>query len=763
MDNEIPLDSEYYERESIENYVNKKSITILKPCLTASSLEIPGFRDNINNISCRPKHILMTDFSNPHKAILYKLVIAAYNYVFFDDFSAITNKELFSSIAPSFIEWLNNTEIENQYEILKQYETYRFNLLGNHGGFSELNKIRSLFTWALDYSTELHVDLKSNELLYLYEIRKTKVSPNLNKAQKSLASYFGAMDWLRRDDFGIGSELYVALRSPKLTVNSLSLTSSVFIIELERYKRELSKFIQDRLEVFESLFLDSTNDKTKNSKCIRIGNLIYILISLFHDGNETNALLKGALELVLLSNSCSINAFLTLRYALESQDKCDELFLNKHRNKSIVSATFCGNNFRRCFTGNVFSFDCLHKLSYCDGDLPITKIEHLAFSWLMASLTVQPSDIFKLNHHSFRKIRVDNRVTHIECEYFKGRSKLFHDTRSLSTRTFEGRAIETYLIQQEKKKLNIIKTEVFISSGINSILGEMALLIETDAIQSKLKAAHKKQGNIPLIMPKTLTALIQNGCHTENVVANPKNYSLIERIHMASTSETPCQKGLFGLQAIKNSAVHAFSDPYTLHFLINRNSHSNRTEKINYLNSDNESWLNSSGLITREVMHDLINNVFDLGFEELCDNDRSRAISKFNSEFMDVTDNISYKSGEMLSRLCVVTEQGKGKINEVGVLQAKDDWDINQSLEPIYVLDSPVTAWRMINYLHEFKKNYKKLLACKPDYLYKTAIPTVEWMEYALTELSKESQHLGRKIFLDMVKNDVSISVFHSI
>ncbi|MFS1454852.1 hypothetical protein BCT99_027175 [Vibrio lentus] len=160
---------------------------------------------------------------------------------------------------------------------------------------------------------------------------------------------------------------------------------------------------------------------------------------------------------------------------------------------------------------------------------------------------------------------------------------------------------------------------------------------------------------------------------------------------------------MFGFQLIKNSAVHAFSDPYTLEYLINRNSHSNQTEKVNYLTEDNEAWINNSGRITREVMFDLIQNVFNLGF----DRDDAEQLKRFNSEVMAVTESVSYRREEMNSRLRMITGQEKGKVNEVGVLSLNDKNE-SESLSPIYVVDSSITVLKMYNYLHEFKKNYKK-------------------------------------------------------
>ena len=189
-----------------------------------------------------------------------------------------------------------------------------------------------------------------------------------------------------------------------------------------------------------------------------------------------------------------------------------------------------------------------------------------------------------------------------------------------------------------------------------------------------------------------------------------------------------------------------------------------------YLTQDNEEFINSSGRITRSIMIDLINNVFDLDFNESNQFELDGGESKndfkikkaiFNNEFSNVTDAISSKSEELLSRLKVVTEQSKGVINEVGILSFSNLREEN--LLPIYVLDSKITVFKMLNYLYEFKKNYKKLLCNNPDYLYLTVFPYVEWIERILPTLSKKSLKDGEELYNIARRNKVIISVFHSL
>ncbi|TOE64295.1 hypothetical protein CGJ38_24390, partial [Vibrio parahaemolyticus] len=70
--------------------------------------------------------------------------------------------------------------------------------------------------------------------------------------------------------------------------------------------------------------------------------------------------------------------------------------------------------------------------------------------------------------------------------------------------------------------------------------------------------------------------------------------------------------------------------------------------------------------ITREVMFDLINNVFDLDFEGLTEIELEKAQKAFNEELTALTDTVSYKKEEMVARLRVVTGQEKGQVNEIG-------------------------------------------------------------------------------------------------
>lgn len=749
MDNQM-LSSYEYEALLFEDLKKNQPINIQDLPFTATSIQVPKSGTNAAFA------LSLNDTKNPDKIILHKAIIAAYNYVFFDKSAAVSSKARFGFNAKPFIRWLKQHKIQNRYKILKCYETDRMDELNNHGGESPLHGLRTILLYAIE-SEALRAELSSDDYAFLVELRKTKISPNLNKKQISIASYFGTLDWLRRGDVGIGNDLYSALASPKLAVNSLSLTAATIIIELNAYKialKALLKTIEPELTPW--MEVDVKNLSTLG-KQILLGNVIYQILSAYNHQKKTSKKLEAAIDTLLLSSAINQSAYQTLLKEQWSQENSNAFFLRKKVAKYRVKSEFCKNNITSLLDGNLFSLNVLKALFSDDSSQEITPIEKLMFAWLMASLTVQPSDIPKLTHSSFREMKVGDRVTHIECEYFKGRAKVFYTTRSLSTRKPEGQALQILMDLQTKGVPFYTKTEMVITNGCLSLTGILNMLLQSSDMDTSLKAAHRAQG-LPNLMPSALCALISYGIHTENCIPDPSKYSNEEKTKIMRQSESPCHKTMFGLQAVKNSAVHAFSDPYTLHFLINRNSHTNQTEKVNYLTADNEEWMNNSGRITREVMFDLIKNVFDLDFGR---DDKSQ-MKKFNSEFMAVTKSISYKHEEMNSRLRLVTGQEKGKINEVGILSFSNSGE-EEPLSPIYVVDNPITALKMYNYLHEFRKHYKKLLSHNADFLFKTVIPTVEWIEDTLTKLSKHSQQKGQEQFDLMVKNGVVLSVFHSM
>ncbi|MAD04294.1 MAG: hypothetical protein CMK65_11860 [Pseudoalteromonas sp.] len=750
----VPYHNSSYYESIVRSDFNSHEPTCFRYPLSATSIVVPALKAS-------PKRVISFDIKGEeYKRLIFKAIIASYNYSFLDEFAPLSAKYRFTGSAHLFVEWLNNTKIKNPYTVLKEYESYRFDTLNNHGGQSALRKLRTVLFYALERSSELSSSVEPEQLQYLFEIYKTKVSPNFNKKQISLAGYFGELDWLRSDDIGIGNQLYQVLASPKISIRSLRATASSIIIELYECKLALKRFLELSDFSLYDFEMIGPNKNVKYYKKSFTGRAIFCLLYKYHYLKEKEPKLRNALMLVLLANTSNKKSFVKILPALDSEIELNRLFIStKGATKGQLSNSFLSESFSMAGASSpLFGFNELKLLCSGTQNLPISEIENLLFSWLMASLAVQPSDIGKLSKNSFRYLKIGGRVTHIECEYFKGRANSIHTTHSISTKLVTGKAIYCYISQCGDGNLVKLGSSIpGIFNGFYSVSGVLSELLNFDFIREKVHKAHLNSGDIPPVISEALIKLIKNGVHSKSNHLAITKKPISEREVLARESGSLCHSALFGLQAIKNSAVHAFSDPYTLYYLTNRNSHTNRTEKMHYLNSDNEEWINASGRITRNVMIDLINNVFNLA-EELDENE----ISRFNDEFYEVTEHISRKSHEMIMRLKVVTNQQKGRINEVGVL-SPDDRQETERFDYIYVIDSPLTVFKMKNYLYEFEVNYKKLLSVNPSYLYKTVVPTVEWISYVLSILTKHSILEGSNMFKKMKLNNVSISVFHSI
>jgi|GEM_PF-818547 len=713
------------------------------------------------------RHLVFTDTQNETKALLYRMIVAAYNYAFTDRFAPKSSRETLNSTVAPFVEYLNEIEIQNKYELLKNYEAYRFDVKGNHGGFSALTPLKTIFTYSFQDESFV-AQLSTEDMQFLNALRDTKKSPNINKKQISLSSYFGALPWLRDENVGIGADLYNFFASPKLTVNSLKCLSATVILEFYEAKCQLKTFLKanDDLAPFIQKSIDHGKSKKGTRSARRVARqnaitqIMHAILSTYHELDFPSPSLEKAISLLL----CSVS---TTTYVDKVQDvlKSKDAFEKILCNKSSYGGGGCSlDRGHRVFSAELdtpmLSMEVLLALTEKD-DMPITTVEKLMFSWLMACLTVQPSDIEKLTQSNFRYFKVGGRITDIECEYFKGRANSVHATRSLSVKRADGKALLVYLNQNPGNNIAAHQgNSPSISSGCLAVAGSLVNVMNLPFMSDALQATHQHFGNVPNIMPKAITSLIRNGL---SVSKCDYRMTLEQKQKLMDKSDTACASSIFGLKAIKNSAVHAYSDPYTLHYLINRNSHTNKTEKEHYLNADNETWMNASGRITRSVMHDLINNVFDLNFSDLAEKEQKNAEIKFNNEFESITNIISYKTEEMLSRMKIVTEQTKGSINEVGILS--QSIASTAQFAPIYVLDSPSTVCKMYNYLHEFEKNYKRLLGQNPHHLYQSAMPTAEWIQQVLASesLSRESKNQGKALFEKMHLSGVSMQVFHSL
>lgn len=767
---ELSMDYENITTESSQlteriqsKFDRERCVTIMRREHNVTTLKVP----KITGESLPERRLVFTDTQNETKALLYSVIVAAYNYAFTDRFAPKSAAGVLNANVSPFVDYLNKVEIENKYELFKNYEAHRFDEAVNHGGHSALTSLKTIFNYAFQ-DERFVAQLSSNDMQFLRHLRDTKKSPNVNKRQISLSSYFGELPWLRDEQDGVGADYYNLFASPKILVNSLKCLSSTLILEFYEAKCALKAFLKANKELVADIQNNFAEGKqAKGTKSARrvirtnaVTKTLYAILLAYHERETPSPSLENAISLLLCSMASS-NSIDDVQEGLNGIEGFKKILC--HVRNISGSDDDCSLDkgrllFSASFQTPALSMDMLLSLVN-DDDLPITIVEKLMFMWLMACLTVQPSDIYKLTKTNFRMFKVDGRVTDIECEYFKGRANAVHTTRSLSLKKADGKALLVYLNQNPGESIDTYQGSLpALSPGSLAVTGALVNLINLPFMSEALHSTHQRFNNTPKIIPMALTSIVQNGVSTQKLgVFGDKGHELVE------ASDRGSKTSVFSLSAIKNSAVHAYSDPYTLHYLINRNSHTNKTEKENYLNADNEAWINAAGRITRSVMQDLINNVFNLDFSDSKEEERQKAEIAFNNEFKSVKNVISNKSEEMLSRMKVVTEQNNGVINEVGVLSQTAA--SRELFTPIYVLDSPSTVCKMYNYLHEFEENYRRLLSQNPHHLYQTAMPTAEWIQKVLAgeSLSDESKTQGKALYEKMRLAGVSMQVFHSL
>ena len=179
---------------------------------------------------------------------------------------------------------------------------------------------------------------------------------------------------------------------------------------------------------------------------------------------------------------------------------------------------------------------------------------------------------------------------------------------------------------------------------------------------------------------------------------------------------------LFTLTHIKNTAVHAGSDSYRSSDLINHHSHTSLTEKISYLTDQNKEWVNQAGRITRLVINDLQNVVFQPSIESIIKSVNDLELRTQISQATHTNDIVTYLM------------HGKP-------IQSESD-------STILVLDTNATAIFFIHYITQAEALLPKLLEVRPDFVERTLIVKIEWMTRTLTRM--QTAAAAKKIYKNL-------------
>lgn len=611
--------------------------------------------------------------------------------------------------------------LEQFNQSIKLFESWRVQTQSLKVQSSGASTIILLMQMALIFA-DFRKTLNATNYDLLERLCQTKLAKHDPRAPVTLNHWFSQHTWLRRDDVGIGNDLYNRLSSPQALMNSFQVTLVSLLSFIQRSKDALISFFKDtqitksNIEKVKPVSqFSSRNEQSLNTQRI-IDNFFTLIKRKLKSNYKISPELSDAIELMVYSNCTS-----------SFRNRCYQYLFSKNSNSSkIVYLTATSPEHP------IFSISFLRSLaSYSTNPttkvMPVCEGETMIFGWLMANQTVQVSDISKLrlSDFSFMK-RSSGKISHIECKYFKGRADGYHRLSTIDVSSDMGASILRYLLD----KTGLTNTETLLVpnlrtaylSGKMSLVSRLLLALEVSGAKTLYLNKLKTEKATPVFYQAYKT-LMTNG---------RPNRSYVE------PGELSVQNTTFGHAAIKTSAVYSSTHKFDPTTLINTNSHTNETEQNSYRDERNFEWDNICGRVTRAVMRDFYVNVFRPSQQEN---------SVLKSEFTRAKDYISTKSQQVYATLKVVTNR-EGSVNEIGLSNNKTI-DVGDLPDTIYLVDSAETVMKMKHYLAEVRLKHKTLNNCDPEYLFSTVLPTTEWIEMVFDKnvFSTESLQDGTALY----------------
>lgn len=504
----------------------------------------------------------------PWKHLIFRALKAAYNQIFIHENTAETNKIAFSTHAQgfwSFVKVYPTSKSMWRVKIIKNYEAYKIDTDHIKSKSTGFNEIKRFINIALS-STDFNKALSAVERDYLYTITDVKATLTYHDIKPiNLNTWFTQHSWLRTDEHGVGHTDYTSLSLPKRLIGSFTVTTVTAFEQIQNAKAALVEFfekanitskdlpdIKDRSE-FKNANLFNTHKKECAQKFINM-----VLNTKNAAGDIPN--LDNSLKLLFYSNC-------TERHI----EQCSEAF-----NTSPPLATIITDH-------PIFHFNFLVKLikysekrnKKCE-TVPVCRSEEIFFCWLMAVLSVQPTNICGKNGLTLSDFRFakkgDGRITHISCEYFKTRAGRTHRTSTLSTDKYIGKVALRYI----RDVTGLVDDDTMLVSKpygnpVFSKTGEIAKSINVFTIETLRHELNRELNKYQAsnIFYDAICALLKNGVRRLDI-----NRQKLEDAEI----ETEITGTFFGLTMIKTSAVYSRSASFNPDALLNFNSHSNETE-----------------------------------------------------------------------------------------------------------------------------------------------------------------------------------------
>lgn len=614
------------------------------------------------------KNISLIDTNEYHEYI-FKACISSWQSEWFDSLTEIT-KTAYFDIVRKFFDWIiefnHNTLKQTKYTVLNTYEAYLLNEKGSKNSCLEI--LIKIIREGLACSS-----LSEEGCIYLDRLTaKTKKTRKIEPKPVTLSNWFN-LPWLREV---LGEQTYLQLESPRILSISFRVTIATTLLWLQEQRQRWSKAPVICFDATSDLWHQNWNPLIIES----IGN--------FTDKGEP----KDDFNQLLLNDLVSKASIPPLKIRIANSGI-------RNLPKSI---SVNGNRFKPWKTPLFF-----HP-KYQTEQSPI---EEQLCAWLIACEAVQPKDIPKLKTNNYaREYNDSGRLLAMECNYYKGRSGRMMMPAILMGTDPWTKALDSYITNLPKQsplfKTTISQQDTFPDLKVKyTNIRFIYTIWKLSSFQKQLKVELKRSNATP-IFSNAMFALEEGGEvytkyneRTGKTKAEYKN-SILRALPIS----------LFSLTHIKTSAIHAKSDIYRMSDLINHNSHSSLTEKTSYLTDANKEWMNQSGRITRLVINDLQETVYQPSITAI-----QQAVNNRN----------------LHTKVIQHTHT-----DDIKIYSPNDNsFEENENNEFI-ITDTVETALTFIHYIEQAKEFFPRLMAVRPDWVENTLIIKIEWITNTLNRMS---------------------------
>lgn len=654
-----------------------------------SDLEVPH-RLMPKGIECGSRaspEILECTNSDPLAVGIFNILAAARNSDWFVGLD-LKSVETYKQALKQFILFLNASK-KVDGRLLKTFETERRKSIKERDPKSNGNSASKAMLTIKHLLNKEKDTADKNTLVLIKQLAKIKPSYT-EREPKTLSDWFGQYSWLRET---LTDEFYLPLVSTKVVISSLQDLVGVTLSFFQQAKAE-----RDELQI-EVALGNACFDETQTDIFRRRNR--FDLLREYACCNEDVA---SALTCVMVSDFASPRAFDEILSDIETAGQFDikpttgrysDIFYKK-----IISS------------GNTYFLGLPKKE-------PPNLPEQFMMSWLLASLAVQPSDCWKIKKSDFAMVRKANGdINLIVLTYYKTRSEMDHHTPTIPRSSLLFRPLLTYLdlLDEGSELIPDVPKYIAFTLGLGAKSNPGLVNFMVQVWRSKTFDVYfNKKSKKPLFLNALLAF---NHAEIEGWSCSKECYSDYRK-----RVSRPLPNTIFNLAYIKTTAVYARTDEYRIGDYENYHSHTPETHRLSYMTDANTEWVNNLGRITRYILHDMENFVYQ---------NKETVQSKI----------IQQKA------LTKVTNIQDGSINSLGQVKAGRALEEQLFDDQIIVMNSEESALNMWHYMEQVMK-YKHLLAKScPLYFEKEVLVTVEWIARVFPLLNADYRNTA-KIFYE--------------